>query len=45
MLEARTDDLMSITPSESIQAALTVQTAFHNISLIIQGKYADNTCF
>ncbi|VDP12532.1 unnamed protein product [Onchocerca flexuosa] len=37
MLEARTDDLMSITPSESIQSALTVQTAFHNLSLIIQG--------
>uniref|UniRef100_A0A0R3RYY6 Transmembrane protein n=1 Tax=Elaeophora elaphi TaxID=1147741 RepID=A0A0R3RYY6_9BILA len=37
MLEARTDDLMSITPSESIQAASAVQTAFHNVSFIIQG--------
>uniref|UniRef100_A0A1I7V8Z1 MgtE domain-containing protein n=1 Tax=Loa loa TaxID=7209 RepID=A0A1I7V8Z1_LOALO len=37
MLEARTDDLVSIIPSESIQAALTVQTAFRSISLIIQG--------
>ncbi|MCP9265719.1 BMA-JBTS-14 [Dirofilaria immitis] len=37
MLEARTDDLVSIAPSESIQSALTVQVAFHNVSLIIQG--------
>ncbi|KAK6110895.1 Transmembrane protein 237 family protein [Brugia pahangi] len=37
MLEARTDDLLTVTPSESIQAALTIQTAFHNITLIMQG--------
>ncbi|CAG9530564.1 unnamed protein product [Cercopithifilaria johnstoni] len=37
MLEARTDDLVSTAPSESVQAALAVQTAFHNISFIIQG--------
>uniref|UniRef100_A0AAF5RTB7 Transmembrane protein n=1 Tax=Wuchereria bancrofti TaxID=6293 RepID=A0AAF5RTB7_WUCBA len=37
MLEARTDELVNVTPSESIQAALTIQTAFHNITLIIQG--------
>ncbi|VDK77307.1 unnamed protein product [Onchocerca ochengi] len=40
MLESRTDDLMSITPSESIQSALTIQTAFHNLSLIIQVKFS-----
>uniref|UniRef100_A0A915PPT5 Uncharacterized protein n=1 Tax=Setaria digitata TaxID=48799 RepID=A0A915PPT5_9BILA len=37
MLEARMNDLLSITPSENVQSALMVQTAFHNISLIIQG--------
>ncbi|VBB28461.1 unnamed protein product [Acanthocheilonema viteae] len=37
MLEARTDDFVSITPSESVHAALTIQTTFHNISFIIQG--------
>lgn len=38
MLEARTNDVVSITPSESIRAALAVQNAFHHISLIVQGK-------
>ncbi|VDK88704.1 unnamed protein product [Litomosoides sigmodontis] len=37
MLEARMDDLVSITPSESVQAALAVQSAFNNVSFVIQG--------
>ncbi|VDN03626.1 unnamed protein product [Thelazia callipaeda] len=37
MLEARTNDLVSISPSESIQSALAVQTAFHDTSILVQG--------